>query len=87
MRSPTPPPKASRRTAYKQIEKADGAAAPSRCSTPPPSSPSRRSATSPPLLAKLRAMQKQELDDSKILGRPVLEVLAEDVKRLAVVLG
>jgi hypothetical protein len=36
----------------------------------------------PALLAKIRVMQELELDELDILGRPVLEVLAEDVARL-----
>ena len=34
------------------------------------------------LLAKLGVMQEQELDELEIAGRPVLEVLAKDVRGL-----
>jgi hypothetical protein len=37
----------------------------------------------PALLAKIRVMQEQELDELDIVGRPVLEVLADDVERVA----
>ena len=36
----------------------------------------------PALLAKVRVMREQELDELEILGRSVLEVLAEDAERL-----
>jgi hypothetical protein len=36
----------------------------------------------PALLAKIRVMQEQQLHELEIVGRPVLEVLAEDVGRL-----
>jgi hypothetical protein len=39
------------------------------------------------LLAKIRVMQEQELDELEILGRSVLDVLADDVARLANVHG
>ena len=42
--------------------------------TPPPDLPA--------LLAKIRVMQDQELDELEGMTRPVLEVLADDVRRL-----
>lgn len=36
----------------------------------------------PSLLAKIGVMQEQELDELEIAGRPVLELLAQDVQRL-----
>jgi hypothetical protein len=78
-------PKAARRTAFRRIDRAEKAYW-SRCTKPMQQSAALLALTPAPdfpgLLAKIGVMQEQELDELEIAGRPVLEVLAEDVQRL-----
>jgi len=78
-------PKGACRTAFRRIDKAEKSYW-SHCTQP-----MQRSATVlaltpvpdlPSLLAKIGVIREQELDELEIAGRPVLTLLAEDVRRL-----